>query len=234
MPAIVSCILALINLFWIFTKFKESHPAEKRGKTKSQRSSNPLSLFKPLSNKGVNITNVANFFFLLAFSGMEFTLTFLAVERLGYSSFDNGMMFVYIGVLIALVQGGYVRRRAHQVGEKRMALMGLVTLIPGLVLVGLTTSNAMLHLGLGLLAVGAAMIIPCLTALVSLYSAADEQGKAIGTFRSLGALARVIGPFSAAIIYWRMGSAMPYFIGAAFLILPILLVGKLKQPTANT
>ena len=47
-----------------------------------------------------------------------------------------------------------------------------------------------------LLATGSSMAIPTLTSLVSLYTPAAEQGRSIGIFRSLGALARVVGPFS--------------------------------------
>ena len=74
----------------------------------------------PLPYKGVNLTNIGHFLFLFAFSGMEFTLTFLAMERLNYTSLENAYMFIFIGVIIALVQGGYVRRKAAIMGEKQM------------------------------------------------------------------------------------------------------------------
>jgi hypothetical protein len=34
----------------------------------------------------------------------------------------------------------------------------------------------------------------------------------------------VIGPLAASVIYWRFGSAVPYYIGAAFLMLPIIIL----------
>lgn len=228
-PAVLALVLSIANLFFIITKFKETLPPEKRGQATDLRTANIITLFKPFANKQVNLTNFAYFLFLLAFSGMEFTLTFLAVERLGYTSLQNGYMFIFIGVLIALIQGGYVRRKAHQVGEKRMALMGFFAVLPGLVLIGLAQSDWVLYSGLTFLAIGSAMIIPCLTALVSIFASDREQGKALGTFRSLGALARAVGPFVASIIYWRLGSASPYFICSAFLIFPILMVSRLKK-----
>jgi MFS family permease len=126
MPALLAFILSAFNLFYLAKKFKETLPAEKRGMAKNQRITNPLKLFRPLPYKGVNLTNFGHFLFLAAFSGMEFTLTFLAVERLSYTSMDNAYMFIYIGIIIALVQGGYVRRKAAIKGEKNMALQGLL------------------------------------------------------------------------------------------------------------
>ncbi|TNF31319.1 MAG: ferrochelatase, partial [Deltaproteobacteria bacterium] len=227
MPAALSFVLAVFNVYWLATKFKETLPPERRGNTETDRSINPLVLFKPLPYQGVNLTNFGHFFFLMAFSGMEFTLTFLAVERLGYSSMDNAYMFIFIGFVIAMIQGGVVRRRARQVGEKKMAIMGLISIIPGLLLISNAGGSGQLYLGLFFLAVGSSMAIPCLTSLVSLYTPAEYQGKSIGIFRSLGALARVVGPIAASLVYWRMGSAYPYLIGSAFLILPIIMVGML-------
>ncbi len=231
MAAAIAFVLSAFNLFFLARNFKESLPEEKRGKVHtSERTFNPLELFKPLPFEGVNLTNFSHFLFLMAFSGMEFTLTFLAVERLGYSSMDNAYMFIFIGFVIALVQGGFVRRKAGQMGERKVALIGLICLIPGLVAIGYASSNFLLYVGLFFLATGSSMAIPCLTSLVSLYTPAAQQGHSIGIFRSLGALARVIGPIIASIIYWKYGSSSPYFYGSAFLIIPIILVSLLKKP----
>lgn len=229
-PALLAFILSCFNIFYLLKKFKETLPPENRGKSENHRSINPLFLFRPLPFKGFNKTNIGHFLFLTAFSGMEFTLTFLAVERLAYTSMDNAYMFIFIGVILMLVQGGVVRRKAHSVGEKKMALMGLISLIPGLIILGFAHVGWMIYAGLFFLAIGSAMTIPCLTSLVSLYTPAQDQGKAIGIFRSLGALGRVIGPLVACVIYWRVGSGAPYFLGSAFLIIPILMVATLPAP----
>lgn len=228
-PAAIAFVLSFINFWSLLFRFKETLPKDKRGESHLQRSFNPFKLFAPLPFPGVNLTNIGHFLFLMAFSGMEFTLTFLAFERLGYSPMDNAYMFIFIGFVLAMVQGGVVRRKASQVGEKKMAIMGLVSVLPGLILIGLAQSSFMIYFGLFFLAVGSAMAIPCLTSLVSLYSPDNEQGRSVGIFRSLGALARVIGPIAASLIYWKYGSAVPYFVGAVFLLIPILMISRLPQ-----
>lgn len=228
-PAAMAFFLSVFNTIWVITRFKESLPVEKRGIETTERSSNLLKLFKPLPYPGINLVTFGNFLFLTAFSGMEFTLTFLAAERLGYTSMQNAYIFIYIGFIIAFVQGGFVRRRAAVVGEKKMALTGLITLIPGLLIISGAYTSWMLYLGLFFLATGSSMIIPCLTTLVTLYTPNEEQGRSVGIFRSLGALARVIGPILASISYYKFGGWAPYVFGSAFLILPIFLVSKLPQ-----
>src|SRR5690606_13132984 len=144
-PAAIACVLSIYNLFSLWRRFDETLPAEKRGHSAHTRTFNPIKLFAPLPYKGVNLTNFGHFLFLAAFSGMEFTLTFLAFERLGYSPMDNAYMFIFIGFVLAMIQGGVVRRKASQVGEKRMALMGLVSVLPGLVLIGLAQSTLLIY-----------------------------------------------------------------------------------------
>lgn len=230
-PAFVAFALSVLNIYLIAKYFKETLPKEAMGKVRtSERIVNPLKLFKPLPYPGINFTNMSNFLFITAFSGMEFTLTFLAVERLNYSPFDNAKMFIFIGLILILVQGGYVRRKANQVGEKKMALRGMMTIVPGLLIIAYAQSTLLLYFGLFFLSVGSSLVIPCLVSLVSLYSPAESQGKAIGVYRSLGALGRVFGPLLASLLYWQYGSALPYILGALFLLIPIFMVASLPRP----
>lgn len=227
-PAAFAAILAFVNFIMVWKMFPETKVFG--SSTIQNRSINPLKLFKPLPYAGVNATNLAYFFFITAFSGMEFTLTFLAVERLSFTSMDNAYMFIYIGFILGMVQGGYVRRKAHQVGEIKMSLQGLMAIIPGLIIIAYAHSVWMLYLGLAFLSIGSAMIIPCLTSLVSFYTPKEIQGQSLGTFRSLGSMGRVIGPIYASLVYWRFGSVLAYIIGALTLVLPLIIVRKLPEP----
>lgn len=223
-PALLAFVLSVFNFLFLVKYFKETLPKSKRGKSKSSRTINILKLFSPLPYKGVSLINFSYFFFLISFSGMEFTLTFLAFDRFGYTSLQNAYMFIFIGFILIFVQGGFVRRRAREFGEKNFVLTGLVSITLSLLIIGLSGNEKILYLGLFFLATGASMTIPCLTTLVSLYTPKKEQGHSIGIFRSLGALARVCGPFIASICYWQLGDQFSYFLGAFFLLLPIAMM----------
>jgi len=217
-------LLSLWNLSWVMRSFKESLPEEERGKAhRAGRPISPLKLFRGFDIPGVSRTNMVYFLFLVAFAGMEFTLTFLAKDRLNYTSHDMMWIFIFVGLIIALVQGGVVRRMAPKLGEKKVTLCGLILLVPGLLITGTAQTGGMFYLGLAFLAVGSALATPCLTALASLYTPSDRQGEVLGTFRSLGALSRAVGPIIACAAYWRLGSEYPYYGAAALVLLPLLL-----------
>jgi len=119
-PALVAFALAALNFLWALARFPETLPPERRGQHRSERSANPLVLFAGLPDLGVRRANLLYFLYMVAFSAAEFTLVFLAVDRFAYTPRQNAWMFVYVGVLIALVQGGLVRRLAPRAGERRL------------------------------------------------------------------------------------------------------------------
>jgi MFS family permease len=223
-PALGAFVLALINFVWIVSRFKETLDDEHRGQARAdQRPYNPFTAMTRIKLPGVNRVNLVFFIYTLAFTGMEFTLTFLARDRFNYSAAKNALLFVFVGFIIAFVQGGVVRRVAPRYGERKVSLVGLIMIVPGLAIVGQSSSEALMYVGLGLLSFGSALTTPSLTALVSLYTPGGRQGEVLGVFRSLGSLARAIGPIIASFVYWRFGSGWPYTGAAVLILVPIAL-----------
>lgn len=219
-PAFVALVLATANFVWVLRSFEETLRPGGQAASHARRPLNPLRLLQPFEFPGVNRTNLLYFVFIVAFAGMEFTLTFLAKDRFDYSAAQNGYLFLFIGIVIAVVQGGVIRRIAPKYGERNLVLVGIGLVLPGLLFIAICQTQSILYLGLLFLAVGSSLVTPSLTALVSLYSPDDRQGEVLGVFRSVGSLGRAFAPIAAALIYWRFGSEWPYFGSALILLLP--------------
>jgi len=240
--AAASAVMAALNLLWVLRRFPETLDPSKR--SEPHRSLNPIGRLRQLDLPGVVRTNWIYFLYLVAFGAAEFTITFLAAESLEYTRADLGKVFVFIGLTIAFVQGGLVRRMAPKYGERALIRAGLLATIPAFLLVAASSSAAaaagdaeaikgaerLFYLGMFLMAVGSAFAMPCLSALASRYAPADRQGLSLGVLRSMGSLSRAIGPVLGAALYWRFGASLPYHAGAAFLILPLLMVFRLPAP----
>jgi MFS family permease len=230
MPALVSFALAILNLLLVVRRFEETLPEEKRVARSAKRRS--LAVFKLFRSPtpATRRTNLVYLIYMLAFSGMEFTLTFLAVERFKFSPLQNGWMFVFIGFVLVLVQGGIVRRLIGPVGEKRLALAGIACgLIAFFALANAMTIGSFFF-ALAIMAFSIGFCSPTLSALVSLYSKDEEQGAALGIFRSAGSLARAVGPLAAAGIYFAYGSRNAYLCSAIIMIIPFLMALSLPKP----
>ncbi len=148
-----------------------------------------------------------------------------------YSVFDwdnkqNGMLIGSIGIISALLQGGYVRRATSKIGEGVMARRGVSSCAVGLVLLALlpqfvvskpVLAHRLLQGAAVCMAFTSATVVNSLTAYASLQC--DEggfdpvtgknvkehpqlaKGKALGNFRSAGQLGRAVGPLLGEYIF---------------------------------
>ena len=128
------------------------------------------------------------------------------------------LLFVYIGVLAALVQGGLMGHLSRRFTESRLVLAGLAATTGGLARVAGTHRLPTLLGALVVVSFGVGVVMPSLTSLVSRSVAAHEQGAALGAFQSMGSLGRVVGPLAAEVALGRWGVAAPA-LGAAALAL---------------
>lgn len=221
-PAGFAFLLSLLNLLGVVFFFRETLPKEKRTPSSfAQR--NPLRIFHVRQEAPIPRTNAVYFLYILAFSGMEFTLTFLASQRFDFAPRDIGLMFVHIGFILILTQGILVRKMVPVAGEKNLTVAGLLLMVLAMFVLAGAQTVGLLYTGLTLMAVGAGLTNPCLTALVSLYVSSDKQGETLGIFRSFGSLARAVGPLIASFIFWWYGSAISYTVGGILLLIPLAL-----------
>ena len=159
-PAFVALSLSLVDLIFFMAKFKETLPEYKRLQSleaallQALTYINPVSLFnfESLSNlkaeekESLKTIGRTYFLYLFLYSGLEFTLTFLTHLRFNFTSMDQGKMFLFIGILMAVVQGGYVRRIPPG-REKTMVLRGLLLIVPSFAFVGFAQNLPTLYFG---------------------------------------------------------------------------------------
>ena len=229
-PALTAFALALVNLVWIAARFKESLPPERRAVVHPVAARAPLKLMKARMDGPVRRTVLVYFVFIFAFSGLEFSLAFLAVERFAFTPIQITYLMIFIGLILIVTQGGIVRRVVPRYGERKVALAGVSLVLAGFLVLSYAPTVAWLYTGLGLTALGAGCATPALTALVSLYTTTERQGQALGAFRSFGALARALGPITAAFIFWWAGSRISYAAGGVMLIVPLVAGLRLPSP----
>ena len=229
-PALIAFGMCLINLVWIHRRFSETLSPAARAEARDPRIRNPLSAILGLSNAAVRRANLVAFIYALAFVAMETSLTFLAAERFGYTARQNGFLLGFLGLCSIVTQGYIVRRLLATVSEVKVLNSGLIFSATGLLIIGFAVQPWMLYVGLACLATGSGLVNPATSGLISLYSGAEEQGRVLGIFRSLGSLARAITPVLAGAAFWLFGSRSVYVAGAIFAIGAYGLSVTLPQP----
>ncbi|XP_023300900.2 major facilitator superfamily domain-containing protein 10 [Lucilia cuprina] len=241
LPSLLAFGLAVGDLLVLVFCLKETLPKEKRVKEISSSLSyawqllNVSSIFRFASIKNVSQKQIKSlqtigmiyFIYLFLYSGLEFTVTFLMYHKFGYNSMDQAKMFLTTGIIMTVLQGSVVRRLPEQKVQK-YAVFSLYLLVPAFILVGLAHSAFVLYMGMILYAISTAFTVTCLTTLVSKYGNDDQKGSVLGIFRSLGALARAIGPVVGCIAFWCIGSQMTYILGGLLLLIPSFVLQKVQ------
>ncbi|KAI9098647.1 major facilitator superfamily domain-containing protein [Phlyctochytrium arcticum] len=209
----------------------------------------------------LRLLNMMHFAFLFFFSGMEFTLTFLTHDRFQFSHAQQGALLGYMGVISALVQGGYTRRMAgKRVSERTIAIQGITACGIGLATQGLFAWNTKwLFVGATFLAFTSGTVVTSLTALASYETQQQQQvikaaaataangssessqrhdvgdrGRILGTFRSIGQLGRSLGPLFGCSTYWVLGSVRAYLIAATamFILATMIRISGSSRPAS--
>ncbi|VDD90854.1 unnamed protein product [Enterobius vermicularis] len=254
-PARFAIMLTLIELLIILTLLPETLE-QKKQKIKSANIArnamvyvNPSALFGFAALKDsvpaaelekLQIYGEAYFAYLFLYSGLEFTLSFLTRLRFQYDSTIIGINTycfrqhpssfcqTYTTKFEKIFLGGLVRR-LPSAKHLKFASHGIWMIIPAFMIIGLSHSVLMLYIGISLYSIASGIVVPCLTSRVSNLSSPNSKGTTLGVFRSLGALARAVGPIFSSAAFWLVGPEISYTIGGLLLIKPIILLNQIRK-----
>jgi MFS family permease len=131
-----------------------------------------------------------------------------------------GMLFLLLGFLAVLVQGGLIRPLVHVFGEKSLLVAGNVLMVLGLLSIAQSASTAAVAVALGTLAVGSSLNGPTLTSLISKEAGSSQTGLALGNAQAISALGRVLGPAWGGWLFgWK--TQAPFLLTAALVSITI-------------
>jgi len=199
-----------------------------------------------LANGRTGVLLVLNFLNLFAFSCFEamFILFGLArfPEKFGLTSaiehatleqtieagrFAGKYMFA-IGILSALVQGGFIRRLIPRFGEARLIVAGPLILAIAMATIGLAPSWWLVIGGCVLMPFGFGLSNPSVPGLLSRAAPPDRQGSYLGMSLSAGSLARAAAPTCAGVAFKLFSPGAPFLLATGVLLLSTLLASAYR------
>jgi MFS family permease len=168
-------------------------------------------------------------------AGLEQTFRLFTLDDFGMSVRGTGTVLGVVGVVLVLVQAVVLRRLARVARERTLVRAGLLIQATAFAVIGASPrfgalALLILYVSMALNAFGSGLMAPSLSALVSRCCDASNQGVGLGVLQSAGALARVIGPPLAGLLYGHVAHGAPYFAAAVGMLCAALLSVRLRQP----
>lgn len=139
-PAFVAAGFSLLSIVLTTVVFKETLPPEKRSAEKQIGHEKGITsrVISALGKPRIGVLLALMFMQQLVFFGFESLITLFTLNRLGMNASSNTMLFVYVGVIIVMVQGYFIGKWSKRYGERRLILAGLTLLSAGLLLTAFT------------------------------------------------------------------------------------------------
>jgi predicted MFS family arabinose efflux permease len=185
-------------------------------------------VFKPsiyielLNEKRLAFQILIYFVIIFSMANIYGTFALLAYRVYDFSDKQIGYLFSIIGIVGAIVQGGFLRQLSKYIKDEKLVLIGIFFMMIGLT--GLPYGINFLGVAVigGFLAIGSGILQPTILGLVSKEAKEDNQGSILGLNQSLASLARVLGPLWGGIAYEYIGYQFPFLTGGLFTFFALL------------
>jgi MFS transporter, DHA1 family, tetracycline resistance protein len=227
-PFFAAAALSLVNFAYGSLTLPESLPPSRRRPFDWKRAHPLGTLLQIRKYPVVPGMLVALSLWMLGHQVMPATWTFYTKFRFGWSEATIGISLAAAGVVIALAQATMLRKLVPRLGERRTALIGIMTATVGYVGYATATAGWMMFAWHATWLLGA-LVMPSSNALMSKHVGANAQGELQGAVACLMSLSSIVGPPMMTQIFGRFSAenALVHLPGAAFLAASALTAGCL-------
>jgi MFS transporter, DHA1 family, tetracycline resistance protein len=226
-PALLAALLSAIAFAITSARLSESRPPS--AQVVEERPSRVALVMGALERPMLGRLIFLFFVTVSAFAGMETTFALWANRKFGWGPEQIGLIFFYIGILLACLQGGAIGHLSRRFGEERLITWGAAVIGIGLLGVAFAGSLWAVLIVTGLLSIGFGLLNPSVSSLVSRLAGSDERGGILGVSQSASSLARILGPAVAGAVFSLWGRDAPYYLGAALMVLVVALAMGLPR-----
>jgi MFS family permease len=213
-PFLLAAGFTLINLILVLTVLKESRKVEHR----SAANKEPLKFWSKSRGKLRRLLTVY-FLFYLGFSAFTGIFVLDVRDRFNWGPQGAGWVLFFVGVVAAVVQGGFLPKLLVHFRAGRLAGFGLILVAIAILGVASIKVGNQLYVTQFLFATGVGLSTPGLRSLLSQTVSSSQQGILGGLTQSAISLTELFGPLMAGRLYVHAGYQTTYQVQAALVLL---------------
>lgn len=226
-PFFAAAALALLNWLYGYFILPESLSQEHRREFSWKRA-NPMGSLLHLKKHPVISGLVASIALLyISAHAVQSTWTYYTMSKFGWDERLVGYSLGFVGLTVAIVQGGLIRIIIPKLGQHKSIYIGLSLYAIGFILFAFATQTWMMFVFIIPYSLGG-IAGPAIQAIISQHIPPNEQGELQGALTSLMSATSIIGPLlmTNMFAYFTSNNSSIYFPGASMLLGAVLTIAS--------
>src|SRR3984893_741023 len=233
-PFWFAAILSILNaiFMWIVLPEPERHAVRQQGPVNLEET------FKQAGSWRLGVITVIYFIGIAGFAIVTVIYAQVSNRRFDLNQSRISYIFVMMGLIGALIQGGAIGRLAARFGDVNLAIAGFAVMAVSMMAMPIAHSIPVFLLFSAGLALGHSLSQPTMSAIASKGASPALQGRVLGVVESAGSLGRVFGPVIAGILLTRdhlhsnnrYGNT-PFLAGGFIIAIAFVLAMSLRRTT---
>jgi DHA1 family tetracycline resistance protein-like MFS transporter len=218
-PFMASAVLTLLNWLYGYYFLPESLDPSRRRPFSWKRANAFGSLQQLRRYPAVWGLILSLTFVYIGAHAVQTTWSYYNIGKFGWDERMVGYSLAFVGLMIAIVQGGLIRIVLPRLGLKRSMFTGLLMFTAGMVLYAFATEGWMMFVFSFVYCLGG-IAGPSIQGIISSQVPPEEQGELQGSMTSLMSATTIVGPLLMTSLYaqfTRTGAAFR-FPGAPFIM----------------
>ncbi len=227
-PFLVAAALTLFNLLYGYFILPESLTKENRRNFDWKRA-NPIVSFVMLKRYPIVFGLVSSLILLwIASHSVQSNWAYYTMFKFGWNEAWVGYSLGFVGILVAIVQGGLIRIVIPKLGQNRALYVGLLLNAIGLALFAFAFEGWMMFAILVPYALGG-IAGPAIQGIISNAVPSNEQGELQGALTSLMSATAIVGPLlmNNLFAYFSQDDAILYFPGMPFAVASVMALASI-------
>ncbi|MEA5459894.1 TCR/Tet family MFS transporter [Arcicella sp. LKC2W] len=216
-PFMFAAGLTLVNALYGYFVLPESLAKENRREFDWKRA-NPVGSLKNIARYPALLGLIGSLFCLqIAGQAHPSTWSYFTMKEFNWTLKEVGYSLAFVGLMVAIVQGGLNRIINPKLGDRNSIIIGLLFYGIGFMLFAFATKGWMMYIFMVPFGLGG-IAGPALQSLITKQVAPNEQGELQGGITSMQSITTIIGPLFASNLfsYFSAEDAPIFFPGAAF------------------
>jgi MFS family permease len=231
-PAFAASIACFSGFMVILLFFKETYKPSQHTEAADLPSSQ-LSRFAAFQSVARHSGLLKLSFLILAFTFslalMEPLVPKYIKVHFGWGPVEMRNIFIFMGLTIAITQGGLVGPLARRFGEYKLVTTGLGLMAFGLIMLASIPQEIFIIIALTLTGLGTALFNASALSMAATQAQAHERGAVMGVVQSMQSLGRSFGPMLTGFLF-DLSWAIPFWLGGGILLISVFWFSTLSKP----